>query len=363
MRKLYIFGLVALAGLIIGLAWADQMTFTTYYPAPHGVYNDMVVMNTLGIGTTGPQSRLHVVGGDLYLGGDNATGKGNRLLKIAGDSTSTGIQLYADDYFDNNVWGTRMWKDHHGSGIGLQIDTQYGGTWYESVYIGHGQIAADPRFGVFGGATIGSGYTQVYTPPGNGLIVQGDVGIGTAAPNTKLSVRNGEISIQGTSGSYGVLGFNDTSKKLEYSNDNGTTWYEIGAASLHSAKMRRANSTQNIPGYTNTKINFDTEEYDIGDISNTATNRFVISQPGRYLVTASWGCGIGSGNTQVQVWINGAMAGRQYMAGPSGDWAPVFTSAYNLNAGDIVEMYVFVIPSKATRTGADAPQMTVSQLN
>ena len=43
MRKLYIFGLVGLAALIIGLAWADQMTFTTYYPAPYGVYKEMKV--------------------------------------------------------------------------------------------------------------------------------------------------------------------------------------------------------------------------------------------------------------------------------------------------------------------------------
>ena len=43
MRKLYIFGLVAIAALIIGLAYAEQITFSTYYPAPHGVYREMNV--------------------------------------------------------------------------------------------------------------------------------------------------------------------------------------------------------------------------------------------------------------------------------------------------------------------------------
>ncbi|NQT00293.1 MAG: hypothetical protein HQ595_04330 [Candidatus Omnitrophica bacterium] len=41
MRKLYIFGLIALTGIIIGFAWAEQITMTTYYPAPHGVYQTL----------------------------------------------------------------------------------------------------------------------------------------------------------------------------------------------------------------------------------------------------------------------------------------------------------------------------------
>lgn len=42
MRKLYIFGLIALPALIIGLAWAqEQITLTTYYPAPYGVYKQL----------------------------------------------------------------------------------------------------------------------------------------------------------------------------------------------------------------------------------------------------------------------------------------------------------------------------------
>lgn len=49
MRKVYILGLIGLASLIIGLAWAEQLTFTTYYPAPYGVYNDMEVKNQLEI--------------------------------------------------------------------------------------------------------------------------------------------------------------------------------------------------------------------------------------------------------------------------------------------------------------------------
>ena len=67
MRKLYIFGLLALACIIIGIAWAEQMTFTTYYPAPHGVYNNMVVMNNLGVGTSQPEGKLDVRDGIVFV--------------------------------------------------------------------------------------------------------------------------------------------------------------------------------------------------------------------------------------------------------------------------------------------------------
>jgi len=60
MRKFYIFGLIGLACVIIGLAFAEQLNFTTYYPAPYGIYNDMVVLNNLGVGTTEPQAVLDV---------------------------------------------------------------------------------------------------------------------------------------------------------------------------------------------------------------------------------------------------------------------------------------------------------------
>ncbi len=40
MRKFYVLGLIGLVGAIIGFAWAEQITLTTYYPAPYGVYKE-----------------------------------------------------------------------------------------------------------------------------------------------------------------------------------------------------------------------------------------------------------------------------------------------------------------------------------
>ncbi|MBN2097554.1 MAG: hypothetical protein JW714_03630 [Candidatus Omnitrophica bacterium] len=41
MRKLYIFVLIGLAVISTGLAWAEEITISTYYPAPYGVYRQM----------------------------------------------------------------------------------------------------------------------------------------------------------------------------------------------------------------------------------------------------------------------------------------------------------------------------------
>lgn len=46
MRKYYILGLIALVCIIIGFAWADQASLTTYYPAPDGVYRQMKLYPT-----------------------------------------------------------------------------------------------------------------------------------------------------------------------------------------------------------------------------------------------------------------------------------------------------------------------------
>jgi len=74
MRKIYIFSLVALACTIIGLAFAEQMTLSTYYPAPYGIYNDMVAMNSLGIGTTNPSDGTASGGEQLKLDVEGAVG-------------------------------------------------------------------------------------------------------------------------------------------------------------------------------------------------------------------------------------------------------------------------------------------------
>ena len=62
------------------------------------------------------------------------------------------------------------------------------------------------KLGIYGGATIGSSYAPYYAPPSNGLLVEGNVGIGVSSPIAALDVR-GNISVTGNiSGSGNFLG-------------------------------------------------------------------------------------------------------------------------------------------------------------
>ena len=49
--------------------FADDVTLTTYYPAPFGMYQEMRVMGKLGVGTTIPVASLDVAGSIISDGG------------------------------------------------------------------------------------------------------------------------------------------------------------------------------------------------------------------------------------------------------------------------------------------------------
>ena len=120
MRKLYIFGLVALACIVIGLAFAEQMKFTTYYPAPHGVYRQFTTTSKtslatnplglgigydsesmVGIGTTDPQAKLEV--NDSMILSPRAGEPGDWVNGVAGEFaySSTKDAFY---YYNGSTW-------------------------------------------------------------------------------------------------------------------------------------------------------------------------------------------------------------------------------------------------------------------
>lgn len=60
MRKIVLSALFLLCFASFVFAQADQLTLTTYYPAPFGMYQEMRVMGKLGVGTTNPTTKLEV---------------------------------------------------------------------------------------------------------------------------------------------------------------------------------------------------------------------------------------------------------------------------------------------------------------
>ena len=54
--------------------------------------------------------------------------------------------------------------------------------------VGIGQAAPVSRLDVNGGLTVGAAYSGNNAAPANGAIIEGDVGIGTAAPTARLDV-------------------------------------------------------------------------------------------------------------------------------------------------------------------------------
>ena len=67
MRKLYILCVIASAAFIIGLAWADQITLTTYYPAPYGVYKVMRLAPQAAAPATASDGDLYVNSTDNHI--------------------------------------------------------------------------------------------------------------------------------------------------------------------------------------------------------------------------------------------------------------------------------------------------------
>ena len=130
MRKLYIVGLVALTALIIGIAWAEQITLSTYYPAPYGVYREMAVRHRMAIGdldndgdTDADDMAVDGMGDDIEdsLTVANSVGIGTRTpgtnrLMVDGGTTQTAGGLIietrddidgdppAEDLVDGRMW-------------------------------------------------------------------------------------------------------------------------------------------------------------------------------------------------------------------------------------------------------------------
>ena len=111
-----------------------------------------------------------------------------------------------------------------------EAKAQYVGTAAGYLPVGTTTVPAS-MLGVYGGMTIGTSYIST-AAPANGAIIQGNVGIGTTAPQSLLHVQAGEVQV-GSSGAScatanaGAIRYN--AGTLYYC-DNASTWESIDSS-------------------------------------------------------------------------------------------------------------------------------------
>ena len=121
-----------LAGLLLATvssAIAEDLTLTTYYPSPRGVYNELRTLgqtilaeqgdSKVGIGTATPTRRLDVEGGNLRLNdkpGDPANGLGNIRRP---DDSDNAIQVGNGV---NRYYGSQRFLNTAGGHLGMVVE-------------------------------------------------------------------------------------------------------------------------------------------------------------------------------------------------------------------------------------------------
>ena len=186
--------LLAILGVGVTLM-AEEITLTTYYPAPYGAYEELsttgktclaTTSGNVGIGTTSPTQELHLYSSagspTMTIESDLNTVNGHAELNL--DKTNSGAWARVS-YF---VAGTEKWM------VGMNANDDY----------------------------------SIQTPGLNRLYIRasdGSVGIGTGNPNAKLDVRGGIKAVLSS-----VSGGN-TVKYISSTNDVGYDVAEFFEAS------------------------------------------------------------------------------------------------------------------------------------
>jgi hypothetical protein len=181
------------------------------------------VSGNVGVGTTSPGAKLEVNGSSLFggniringsvgLNADPLTSSHNTLylydgyglseprIEVSGGNQSSLIlEARRDDVTDGNRWviqsggGTETYLDQFVIGIEGE-----GGSFYirDGGKVGIGEKWVKNRLDVEGAMAVGATYSGTNTAPTNGMIIEGNVGIATASPNSTLDV-NGTAEMTG----------------------------------------------------------------------------------------------------------------------------------------------------------------------
>jgi len=143
------------------------------YFASSGSYGLIVGSGNVGIGTPTPSEKFHVKGTGFIQGIFESTSSSGGIKLIANNAQAYELQSVNDGGF--------VIYDRTDSRYCMKIDTA-GKT-------GIGTTEPKNRLDVEGAVAVGASYSGTQTAPANGMIIEGNVGIGIASPIYNLDIK------------------------------------------------------------------------------------------------------------------------------------------------------------------------------
>ena len=171
-------------------ALAEDLTLTTYYPSPRGVYKEVRITDRLAVGTTTPTAQVEVVAPAP-------------ITAVTTNQTTLAIRIPATTRF--NTFDASL--TNTAAAITNQAINSSGSNQLTNVGLSVSASGAERNYGL--------------------LVPEGQVGIGTTSPSTMLDV-NGQVRIRGGSPDTGqVLTATDATGLARWQSPTGTQWKRI----------------------------------------------------------------------------------------------------------------------------------------